>query len=622
MQPHHPPVTSPSTLPLVSTPTTGANDRGVKIGSPTTIGTDKSEEFATPKQDVLSGTPPTSLKSSKKEAPPAKRLWNHFDEQPGRLMVDGVTGENTSVVIDLAPRQELTAHWSLPISYLQQCLGKDFSNMSLQQALKGLTVGLFRRGCTENGGQASIISKLVIDNRSYEYGHDPATRSVRGKVPFFSPRTPGYVLFRLYWDHESLYTLAMGPTLHVRVSERDFDSSIRFILSNFKGKKSNPTSLSSLNSLAQVLETPVRAPNESAARAVWGSIQEARKVVEACAQEYVKTSNRLSQLEETVEELKQQVEEERVEEGAKSNDSPVPLEGTDPTIENDNHDDGLAEEVSEAASALREKTRSLMTGRASCERKWRDSQLSFASILKAAVMNPSLATLLRRDMVLKMRLEYQLWCPLSEEFAVLDDSDQMWFVPLREKLNNMTSEDFQLFADARTRMQMRTLGFVPNVLPLEDILFPRSRAGGAPNTRSMDPGAVSIFNNLSAAMGQYYQELHTNEDVVVRKRELIRERTEKCVQECGAFPPGTTVVIFGSAANGFGSPRSDIDMCLQLPNNMNLDGDDTSGAEAMAKLAACFEGSGMQDVDTARLTGKSQYSAAVGIDESIHCLFC
>jgi hypothetical protein len=48
--------------------------------------------------------------------------------------------------------------------------------------------------------------------------------------------------------------------------------------------------------------------------------------------------------------------------------------------------------------------------------------------------------------------------------------------------------------------------------------------------------------------------------------ELIRERTEKCVQECGAFPAGTRVVIFGSSANGFGSPKSDLDMCLQLPD--------------------------------------------------------
>jgi hypothetical protein len=40
----------------------------------------------------------------------------------------------------------------------------------------------------------------------------------------------------MYWDNEPLYTLAMGPTLHVRIREDDFESSVRFILSNFREK--------------------------------------------------------------------------------------------------------------------------------------------------------------------------------------------------------------------------------------------------------------------------------------------------------------------------------------------------------------------------------------------------
>jgi len=39
----------------------------------------------------------------------------------------------------------------------------------------------------------------------------------------------------------------------------------------------------------------------------------------------------------------------------------------------------------ERLQELREKTRALMSGRASCERKWRDSQLAFASILKVCL---------------------------------------------------------------------------------------------------------------------------------------------------------------------------------------------------------------------------------------------
>jgi terminal uridylyltransferase len=105
-------------------------------------------------------------------------------------------------------------------------------------------------------------------------------------------------------------------------------------------------------------------------------------------------------------------------------------------------------------------------------------------------------------------------------------------------------------------------------------------------------------------MGQYYQELFADEEKVVRQRELIRLRTERNVQECGAFPAGTQVVIFGSSANGFGSPKSDLDMCLHVPNGTSIHGTDGSGAESMAILAKTFETSGMKEVDTSRLTAR------------------
>ena len=519
----------------------------------------------------------TELAPKKREVPPPKRVWTHYHEQPGQIHVDRFNGQDESLVLYFGPREELVAHWSLPLAYLRS----KSPRASLEAALEGLTVGLFRRGCTENGLQASIISKAVLgdDNRSYDYWVENQT-VVRGKVPFFSPRTPGNVLFRLYWEKEPLETLAMGPTMLVRVLERDFESSVRFILSNFKGKKSNPTSLSSLHSLATVLEAKLSRPNESAARATWGCIQEARKVMDACASEYVKTTSKLVSLEETVEELKQQVEEENE---TKSSDNDV--EG----------------EESEAASTLKEKMRALMSGRASCERKWRDSQLAFAAILRAVVTNPTAGTLLRRELITRMRIELELWCPLSEEFAIPGDEYTVWYEALRELPQTIAGEHFQAYAQARIKMQMRTLAFEPNTVLLEDALFPRNHQ--APQQRAMDKGAVNVFNTMSSAMGQYYQSTYMNMDEVNRRRELIRQKTEACVRDCGAFPPGTSVLIFGSSANGFGSPKSDIDMCLHIPDGSKfLDGD--SSSEAMTKLAEHMKESGMQDVDTARLTAR------------------
>lgn len=528
----------------------------------------------------------------KKEAPPPKRLWTHPEEQPGVILVKGHSGADYSVVLHLAPREELTAQWGISLAYLRTyAAGKYGPDANLETVLSKLTLGLFRRGCTENGMQASIVSKSVLG----EFWTDKPSQSVRGKVPFYSPRTPGHVVFRLFWEDDPVYTLATGPTVLVRVTEADFESSVRFILSNFKGKKSNPTSLSSLHSLATILETQISRQNESAARATWGCIQEARKVLEACAQEHEKTSAKLCALEESVDELKKQV-------GVDLEDPGVSADTAGDVIETNSAD----EQPSEAVQNLKEKTRTLLSGRASCERKWRDSQLAFAGILRAVVTNQSMSILLRRDLIAKMRIEYELWCPLSEEFAIPGENPnvQIWYEPLRELPQTLTSDDFSRYAQARTKMQLRTLGFDPNTLSLEDILFPRNP--NSPGQRVIDPGSVNVFNRMTSAMAQSYQQLFREEEVVLRRREMIRKRTEECIQKSGAFPHGTQVVIFGSSANGFGSPQSDLDMCLQLPDGRKLgDDQDVNGSRSMAKLAEYLEQSGgMIDVDTSRLSAR------------------
>lgn len=483
---------------------------------------------------------------AKKEYQP-KRLWTHLDEQPGKILANNVPAA-MGTVLDLHPREELKAQWMLPLTYLRQHAADKTNITSVRDLLDGLAVGLFRRGCTENGAQASIVSKEVLtpagESRS-DYPFQVVQDAVVGTVPFFSPRTPGHVVFRLYWQDEPLYTLATGPTLNVRVTDKDFESSIRFILSNFKAKKVNPTSLSSLNSLSLVLEQFQLPPSiqqqrlaqqlEGAGRAVWGCICEARKVLDACASEYHKTTSKLQKLEDAVDELKAKVEEEEKDSGkleAKSTDG----------------EEDSEEEPSEVVLAFREKQKTLLSGRASCERKWRDSQLAFASILKAVVMNPSMSVILRRELIAKLRLEFELWCPLSEEFAVPGDADgKMWYEPLNSLPHTITADHVRMCTESRSKMQHRSLGFDPNTDPLENILFTnRGRS------LQMNPAAVNVFNQLSAAMGQLYQENYATADRIFRQREMIRMKMESFVSMCDCFPPGTKVAIFGSSANGFG----------------------------------------------------------------------
>lgn len=316
---------------------------------------------------------PVSAKS--KPAYQPKRIWTRLDQQPGRVFANDVGPDGGMVY--LRPRQELVAKWILPLKYLSQQASEknpESSNgqFSMKAIIRDLTVGLFRRGCTENGSNASIISKQILappeENRTdYPFSVDKRSGVIYGTVPFYAPRTPGHVIFRLYWQDEPLHTLATGPTLFVRVSEEDFESTLRFILSNFKSRKGSATSLSSLNALSTVLDQFAASPSsrkatagwDGAGRAAWGCICESRKVLEVCAIEYEKGKEKVKKLEEEVNELQQDIEE----------------MGEEKQGEESNEEDSIK-------SKLKEKTHALMGGRASNDRKWKDSQTAFANILK------------------------------------------------------------------------------------------------------------------------------------------------------------------------------------------------------------------------------------------------
>jgi len=527
-----------------------------------------------------------------------KRIWTRLDQQPGRIFANDVGPDGG--MVGLRPRQELVAKWILPLKYLRQHASKnntDASNekLSVKSILQHLTVGLFRRGCTENGTQASIISKQILappdeNRKDYPFAVDKRSDAIYGTVPFYAPRTPGHVIFRLYWQGEPLHTLATGPTLFVRVSEEDFESTLRFILSNFKSRKGSATSLSSLNALSTVLEQFTSAPVhpssrrgavglEGAGRAAWGCICESRKVLEVCATEYEKGKEKNKKLEEEVKELQQEIEQ----------------------ASDTQQDDENTEEDS-VKSKLKEKTHALMGGRASNDRKWKDSQTAFANILKAVVYNPSIGLLFRRELISKIRLEYELWCSLVDAFATSPfnkDSDSPC-VQFNEFPNHVSPVHYQQCIESRQKMQLEILGFVPNKSTLQESLV----RGG--NNQTMDRGAVSTFNSLSGAMGKLYEECYMVSDRILHQREMVRSYIEKVVSQCPAFPRGTRVIIFGSSANGFGSPTSDLDMCLQMPKDSSLPGEkeDPTGALAMAELAKLLEGNQMQNVDTARLTAR------------------
>lgn len=340
-----------------------------------------------------------------------RRTQTRCEEQPGRLFANEMpasafsNGRDTS--ISVRPRSELTARWILPLPYLRNRALRRFEeqksralasggvapppqNLTIRDALSDLAVGLFRRGVSDGGSQSSIVSKEILaesaaggnasggrPNEDYYFNIDQRTDSVFGTVPFYAPRTPGNVVFRLYFEDEPHVTLATGPCIHVVPSDGDVESVLRFILSNFKSnKKSNGSS--SMNSLASVLElfSPRRSEGverlfDQAGRLAWGCICESRKVVEKAGEAHARKRA----------ELEEKIEAERIKEDLPDLSSLVVDDagGSEAASSANGKSDG--EEKDAASDAKAKWTSELFNN----ERKWREIQVVYASVLKVCV---------------------------------------------------------------------------------------------------------------------------------------------------------------------------------------------------------------------------------------------
>ena len=550
-------------------------------------------------------------------APPKwqpRRLNTRQSDQPGRILANNIPATvDGKPCLTLRPRQELTATWSLPLAYLRERTLRKIkeakekaemdtenpnppappANLTIRDALRTLTVGLFRRGCPENGSNCAIIAKEVVpaadrpNQEEYHFEINQQNGTIWGTVPFFTPRTPGNVVLRLYFEDDTIMTLAVGQCISVIVTANDMEQTLRFILSNFKSKR-GATNFSSIHSLAAVLEqyAPAPAANtgrhqnhhhqsqnmDGAGRAAWGGICESKKVVDACKQDYLKKKAKLEKEINEHEALKEEIDLKVAEEG---------------TAEAKHEDD--TDEVSGEVKEWREKMNAVMGERASNERKWREIQSAFASVLQNAIRNPASPRLLKPDIIKKLELEYNLWCPLCENFAPNPYEE--------ERGDGSTSINYpypihhrhiRACMESRSNMQQETLGFQVKTALLTPSSYQNESGVCVRLTRSMEKLYDAEYGASSA--------------LILRKKALVRELAESAVTKCDALPIGTKVVVFGSSANGFGSPNSDLDMCLQVPQGAVLSGEE--GIAAMGKLAEKLVEAGMIGVDTARLTAR------------------
>ena len=302
------------------------------------------------------------------------------------------------------PRQEIEARWSIPLSNIRLLLSdilkkqdndvvleiKDNAEANLQDHIRStlqLSIGLFRLGTESNFNShskqnTSIISKGI---ESFQI-HD---EMVMGKVPFYAPRTPGNVVFRMYMECNPIPTLATSSHICVQLLDPDLDPTLRFVLSGIKSRKGS--ALGSLYTVASVLSSWVASSSnstnttttngnyyEAAGRTLWGCICECRKLVETSKEEYF---NKIDKLVEKMDALT--LEQAAVQEGDKDQDEKEEAPQLDVTIASvaDDHDGDSHEIKSESKQAIVKKLVSMKKEKAHLEKNWRDLQAAFASII-------------------------------------------------------------------------------------------------------------------------------------------------------------------------------------------------------------------------------------------------
>jgi len=461
-----------------------------------------------------------------------------------------------------------------------------------------------------------------------------------------------------------IQTLATGPLMVVYVPTPDLDPTLRFVLSAFRRKKdAGGSGLGAMQSLIGILSNWRVESNsygshvnnagnghhnqyESAGRATWGCICESQKVLEGAKVDHDKKMEKNEKVIDGLhgkiadldtQEAQEESDDVEDEEVADINKNIVDANSIAP-VQDDQVEDSTEQqekeskqiEIANKKKALLKKLGAAMKEKAMVERKWRDVQAAYAAILQAITTNAtSMNALLRRDQLLKLRLEHELWCPLCETFAPTPPNVQF--------INNSTSKDQEewrkTYKKQKQLMQKEILGFVPaDNIHVETLLHPakheqvKTIPGATPTKQPPTRGSM-VLQSLSISMANlYHTELSPGADFYAT-RERVRQHLEHIVNtQCQShFPLGTRVIVFGSSANGFGGNKSDLDMCLQLPpmrqppprNNQSNDNNtgandqeqkniwfEDGGRAAMATLAEKLESNGMQSVDTNRLSAR------------------
>ena len=132
------------------------------------------------------------------------------------------------------------------------------------------------------------------------------------------------------------------------------------------------------------------------------------------------------------------------------------------------------------------------------------------------------------------------------------------------------------------------------------------------------PSSISSkrINAISSTIQTESPKLMSTNETEKARLEL-RNRLEQILKDLPY--QNITLGIFGSSMNNFGSPKSDLDMCLQIPADVV---DEVDQQQIIEQLADILPKYGMKEIDTVRITARIPIIQFVDGKTGIECDVC
>jgi DNA polymerase sigma len=497
------------------------------------------DESKLPPAGMPAQTPATTTKSGSQ--PPMRLVRN----QRGTLTInlnnsrmnrkEGKDVDGFSV----RPAYQMSVSWMVP------------SDIFFNKENENLTIALFKYGSMSN--TTSVVAKSLggLSRSTVETKDMTGQAVVRGSVPFHAPKGAGRYVFRLVDQNsdklKSSITIATSISFVVDLLDVDVTQNFKFSVDAFRDSQIQ-------KGLTQLLLTipSVRNSGKNYQR------DDPRHLANSCIDTLLSSISEGMQILDKAREraLQDKLAKATAALNALANENTSGASGLTSTQgDNEQKDDDAAKADKEFFVSVKQTSR-LHTDIHDCIGLLKKNQIVFSMLSQN----------------LRQRIESidKLYCRILNRY--FKDAASITIARV-EDLNFSPAPRSPLFRTIQEREHVSEEGMQINPATI--------------------PGARAMVQALNHSISSVLQHLYPKEDFTSQRTEA-RARIELILATHGVVPAGTSLLLYGSSCNNFGTDGADMDMCLAFPAGYTVEQDDK--ALLLERIADALEKGGMRDV--------------------------